>query len=304
LMTPYQCFRLFLDNEVIDLIKDFSNEYAAQQGEAMNLSRDEVLVFLDIHYFSGYHVLPDKEMYWETQKDGGSPFIREAMTRDRFRAINKYLHVADNLNLETDNRFAKVAPYAELSKKKFKVYAPSKQNLSIDEAMVKYFGRHGCKQFLKGKPIRFGYKVWCCNQQTGYLVDFEFYQGKSTKTEKNVLGVGESVVYTLVNRLPGRGYHIYCDRFFTSVPLLTAMAAMNTAITGTVNSNRIGKCPVDNLTNAERGEMDYRLSDDNVLVTTWKDSKTVYMASSGSSIYPLSKVEKTQRFIQSYFIPF
>lgn len=33
------------------------------------------------------------------------------------------------------------------------------QYLSYDESMIKYYGRHGCKQYLKGKPIRFGYKA-------------------------------------------------------------------------------------------------------------------------------------------------
>nr|CAH7746854.1 unnamed protein product [Callosobruchus chinensis] len=34
-------------------------------------------------------------------------------------------------------------------------------NLSIDEEMVTYFGRHSCKMFMKGKPIRFGFKLRC-----------------------------------------------------------------------------------------------------------------------------------------------
>jgi hypothetical protein len=30
---------------------------------------------------------------------------------------------------------------------------------SVDEVMIPYFGRHGSKQFIYGKPIRYGYKV-------------------------------------------------------------------------------------------------------------------------------------------------
>ena len=30
--------------------------------------------------------------------------------------------------------------------------------LSIDERMVRYFGKHGCKMYIKGKPVKFGYK--------------------------------------------------------------------------------------------------------------------------------------------------
>ena len=30
---------------------------------------------------------------------------------------------------------------------------PNETYFSIDESMVPYFGRHGCKQYIRGKPI-------------------------------------------------------------------------------------------------------------------------------------------------------
>ena len=33
------------------------------------------------------------------------------------------------------------------------------EKYSIDEIMVPYYGRHSSKQYIRGKPIRFGYKV-------------------------------------------------------------------------------------------------------------------------------------------------
>ncbi|KAF2357186.1 PiggyBac transposable element-derived protein, partial [Trinorchestia longiramus] len=41
-------------------------------------------------------------------------------------------------------------------------FVPTK-NVSHDEAMVEYFGKHGCKQAIRNKPIRFECKVWCQN---------------------------------------------------------------------------------------------------------------------------------------------
>ncbi|GBP64812.1 PiggyBac transposable element-derived protein 3 [Eumeta japonica] len=34
------------------------------------------------------------------------------------------------------------------------------EHYSVDEAMIPYYGRHGCKQHIKGKPIRYGFKAW------------------------------------------------------------------------------------------------------------------------------------------------
>lgn len=39
-------------------------------------------------------------------------------------------------------------------------YTPVSTCMSIDESMIPYFGPNGCKQFIKGKSIRFGYKAW------------------------------------------------------------------------------------------------------------------------------------------------
>ena len=40
--------------------------------------------------------------------------------------------------------------------------------VSIDESMMPYYGSHSCKMFIKGKPIRFGYKLWCLCESDGY----------------------------------------------------------------------------------------------------------------------------------------
>ncbi|XP_047116056.1 piggyBac transposable element-derived protein 3-like [Schistocerca piceifrons] len=45
--------------------------------------------------------------------------------------------------------------------------------------MIKDFGRHSYKQFVRGQPIRFGYKALFLCITSGYFVKFSFYQGKS-----------------------------------------------------------------------------------------------------------------------------
>ena len=52
------------------------------------------------------------------------------------------------------------------------------ENLSIDESMVPYFGRHSCKQFIRGKPIRFGYKIWMLASNIGLPYHVAVYQDK------------------------------------------------------------------------------------------------------------------------------
>ena len=71
--------------------------------------------------------------------------------------------------------------------------------------MMKYYGKHGCKQFLRGKPIRFGYKVWSLNQANGYLANLELYQGARANTDnEDSLNVGKAAtpLIRMIQQLP------------------------------------------------------------------------------------------------------
>ena len=37
------------------------------------------------------------------------------------------------------------------------------QQIISDESMIPYFGKHSAKYYIKGKPIKFGCKLWCLN---------------------------------------------------------------------------------------------------------------------------------------------
>jgi len=88
--------------------------------------------------------------------------------------------------------------------KTFRPFVPY-QILNYDESMVKYFGKHSCKQFIRGKPITFGYKIWCFNTPDGYLVDFDFYQGISPKRNigyENMFGKCVAPLTKMIEEFP------------------------------------------------------------------------------------------------------
>jgi Transposase IS4 len=52
--------------------------------------------------------------------------------------------------------------------------------VSVDEAVKKFKGRCIFKQYIKGKPVRFGIKIFClCCSVMSYLFNAIFYLGKS-----------------------------------------------------------------------------------------------------------------------------
>jgi len=71
------------------------------------------------------------------------------------------LDLSDNDHRDKSDKFAKPRPVFELINERNMQVGAFIHNLSVDEHMVPYFGQHGSKMFIKNKPIRFGFKIWC-----------------------------------------------------------------------------------------------------------------------------------------------
>ncbi|CAH1976957.1 unnamed protein product [Acanthoscelides obtectus] len=149
-------------------------------------------------------------------------------------------HLVDNYNLQQGDKFAKVRPLFASLNQKF-----MEHGILTDEAMVPYFERHSCKQFIHGKPVRYGYKLWVGPSTIGYVYWVEPYQGSSTNIRKNYadLGVGAGVVLehsdALRRKWPNETFHLVFDNFFTSLPLMVLLTEKNFFATGTARENRL-----------------------------------------------------------------
>ena len=83
--------------------------------------------------------------------------------------------------------------------------------------MTKFKGRSSMKQYIKSKPIKWGFKWWFrCPSSSGYMYEFNLYLGRKKNSELNL---GEGVVLTLSEKLKGTYCTLYFDNFFNN-PLL------------------------------------------------------------------------------------
>ena len=162
--------------------------------------------------------------------------------------------------------------------------------------MVPYFGRHSCKQFIRGKPIRFGYKLWCLNTNTGYLMQFEPYQVANTTPTLPGLGMGDSVVDLLSELDMSLKYHVYFDHLFTPLKLMDFLSKKGVEATGTIRANRVEKCHVADLQQLSKlphGSYDYRLDTaNNIEVVRWHDNSIVTIASNHFGTEPVVKAKR------------
>ena len=98
--------------------------------------------------------------------------------------------------------------------------------------MAPYIGRHGYKQFMKNKPVKFGYKLWVAATSLRYFIEFLWL-----KTTSLIQIWGLEGLDKLTDSLPkhaGSNYHIITDNFFISPQLLRSLREKEIAVTGAV----------------------------------------------------------------------
>lgn len=74
------------------------------------------------------------------------------MSRNRFTKLKANFHIANNDNLDVSDKFAKVRPLFDMLNKRYMQFGVFVENLSIDETMVPYFGRHSAKCLYVENP--------------------------------------------------------------------------------------------------------------------------------------------------------
>lgn len=298
--SPIEWFSLFFSEEIFELLTTETNRYLGRKNLASDIKIEEMKCMIGILLVSGYSSVNRRRMYWENSPDVKNELIVSALSRDRFSYIFSNLHCADNHQLDSSDKFAKVRPLMNKLSAEFLNHCPHKENHSVDEAMVPYFGRHGCKQFIRGKPIRYGFKLWVGATSGGYIAWFEPYQGATTVLNARYaeLGLGASVVLTYSDKLMKLGlgfrYHLYIDNFFTGLPLVEELTKRNMGVTGTIRENRTGKCPLlgnKEMKKKERGVYDYRVSD-SIIICKWHDNSIVSVCSNSIGINPCHKADR------------
>lgn len=302
-----EIFELFFTDELLELILKETRNYALfRNAPDPNITIEELRVFFGILALSGYNQLPSKRSYWETSPDMRNELVVNAMRRDRFLLICRYIHFADNNNIDPTDKMYKMRPVSDYLKEKFMHHFVPEQNLSYDESMIRYFGRHGCKQFIRGKPIRFGYKVWSLNAPSGYLINFEIYQGRNPRANPGyeaLFGKCAAPLVQMIDELRSKSmlrYNFFFDNLFTGNNLLCTLKANGYGATGTIRDNRLPReCPLQNkkiLEKQKRGTFSTVLDKNSgIQYVRWLDNKAVTVASTEFGVSPIKNVERFSR---------
>lgn len=119
--SPLEMLEIFWGG-VIKLLVDQSTKYAASLNcPNPNITHDEMKVFIAILIISGYNTIPSKNRYWDQGSDMRNEMIY-AMRRDRFKTILRFLHCADNTQIDMADKMWKRKPLVDLLQKTFQLW--------------------------------------------------------------------------------------------------------------------------------------------------------------------------------------
>lgn len=285
-----------------ELTMEMSNLYSVQnKDKPLNLSMEELLVFYGVLLTSGYCTVPQRNSLWSLDDDVHNNSISNAMRRNRFDEIMASIHVMDNTKCN-DDPFFKVRPIFQELNSSYKILPFSKW-LSVDESMIPYYVRHRYKQFIKGKPIRYGYKVWSLASPGGYLYHIEPYAGVHTLLPETGLGQGSSLVMGLAEQagVPG-GCNFTHDNLFTTLSLIDEMTKWGYGCTGTLRHNRLFDVPfkpMNEFKKLQRGSTEVLSEGENLLVS-WRDNSVITVASNVENVYSEVPVKRWNKERKAY----
>ncbi|KAG8222113.1 hypothetical protein J437_LFUL002109 [Ladona fulva] len=196
---------------------DNTNKYAEHCRNSEKIDKDwvevtydEMVAYFGVLLYMGVFDLPESRDYWQSQEID-CPIIRNCMIFSRYCQITKYFHISD-ISLEKNPKdedydiLQKVRPLLTVMDTFHHKYNPGRE-LVIDEAMVAFKVCHYIKQYLKGKPTKWGFKIWILASPHGYVLQGNVYLGKKEKRNKDML-LGSQVVINLLKKQLGLNHHV------------------------------------------------------------------------------------------------
>lgn len=290
-MTPIDWFFIFFTPHMMTNIVLHTNQNAIHCGNDRwtKLTVREFEIWLGLTIAMGIHKLPSLKYYWSNEWLFAIPQFKSIMTRFRYQDIKSHLYFSNPGETHTDPIGKIRLLLNEFCTQCREKFHPPRQ-MSIDEMMVKTKSKFSqCKIRNPQKPIRDGIKIEAlCDSKTGYLYTFHVH----TPLNLDLVNVGSSktmnLITTLVTQLPFKGFQIYMDNYYSSIPTfrhLHNIGHMNAI--GTTRLNRIS-ADLTMKKSVPRGTMNWRITTkmDNetvdhapILSYAWKDSGVVYLLS-------------------------
>lgn len=279
--SAYELFMLFIPESLWEIMSRNTNMYAASkqitggpkehQRRWVNTSPQELKIFIGIQIYMGVHKTPNVEAYWNNNLiKGPIHTVRLYMSLYRFQQLKRYFHIsqyeitgdwpAKYLTVEpTEEEEAtqynpellrqiwwhKVEPAISALRSASQHYYKPSSNVSVDEIMVRSFGRSSHTYKMPNKPISQGYKIFAIADH-GYIYSFtptSRTKGLVEIIKNRMMTITGSMAFSLIKTLPRDKiyYTVYLDNYFTSIELFKKLREIQIGACGTTRPDSAGK---------------------------------------------------------------
>ena len=109
--------------------------------------------------------------------------VLSVMGRNRFEALFRNTHFVNNLDVNQEkksDRLWKLQPWVNSLRENFLKASPGEYR-DVDEIMVPFKGKSLLRQYMPKKPHKWEFKLRGRSGVSGFLYDFDIYQGKANK---------------------------------------------------------------------------------------------------------------------------
>lgn len=267
-------------------------------------------MFLAATIYMGVVRLPSIAAYWAADKTLPDHFFTKDISLWRYQMLWRCLHITDVVNdveeaedpelhdgdeddgnfhfaQPEDNRwFNKVGPLLDHVREVLKTLMVPGSKLSIDEMMLRFFGRSAQTFRMKNKPIKEGYKVMalaCAFTGYVYAITPDGRLGSQGEVTARDSGKIVSMVTHLTDQLPPPHQHKYTlamDNYFTTPQTMKALREDDIGAFGTARARR-GWPPkeITSVNSLTFNDCHYTTDDFGTRVYRWVDNNVVNFVS-------------------------
>ena len=226
---PVELFKKFFTISIKEYIIE------ACKGNEFDLQLDDLNTFIGIIILSSINKKKSQRDFWSTDPYLSLEVVRSAMQQNKFEGIKSKLKW----------RIRKLLKLSQINIRQFGLW---KTALSVDEMMDKLYARTSLKQFIRGKPIRFGLKFRGLCTAGEYVLNLDLYCGENSAITDELAKctLGSQVVMNLLEPFlettaPGKipRIHLYCDNYFTNFDLLVHLKKLGLRCIRTIREKRV-----------------------------------------------------------------
>nr|XP_023666075.1 piggyBac transposable element-derived protein 4-like [Paramormyrops kingsleyae] len=193
--TPASLFKLFFSEDAVNTLCQNTNKQAARNVARgtkyrwVDIGVAEFYKYIGLIFYMAMMKLGHVRDYWRRNNIFSVPFPSLVMSRDRYRTISWNVHLSDpdedrqndaKKGTSDHDRLFRIKPLMYTIQNASKAFYHPHRCLAVDEWMVPRKGHTGMTQYMRNKPIKWGFKLYVlADSSNGYTVDFSVYTGKN-----------------------------------------------------------------------------------------------------------------------------